>query len=207
MWIGEKPWQSKTSSSKMDTTLSMLKTEARTEITKNCNNFWTLFNDWEKLAYCVLLLKKVPYLLPCWGPLLLLCASTSLPVAKWCWVSFQCVSLIQFAVWLVAKRVGLLSLQLPLVLAWSFCENVPWALLVHEITVWSFKLQVAVTSYCHRNYPQHFPSKTLVFNSVKLAFWVNKYTSCWGVLCVLRLNQNDVKEKCFAYRKLQVQGE
>lgn len=48
---------------------------------------------------------------------------------------------------------------------------------MHEITVLSFKLQVAVASYLNRNYPQHFHYKTLVFNSVKLGIWVKKYSS------------------------------
>lgn len=81
----------------MDTNLSVLKTEAKTEIIKTCNTCGMLFNDWQELTYPVLLLKKVPYLFPYCGPSLLLCASISLPVAKWCCFSSRCVSLIQIA--------------------------------------------------------------------------------------------------------------
>lgn len=98
MWIGAKPWQSKTSSHKMDTSLSMLKTEARTEITKNCNSFWMLLmigRSW--LTMCCFRKRYRTFSPPLLCPLLLLCASTSLPVAKWCWFSSSCSSALQFA--------------------------------------------------------------------------------------------------------------
>lgn len=53
----------------------------------------------------------------------------------------------------------MLSMQLPLLLASIFCETVPLASPVHEITALKLKLQVAV--YLNCDYPQPFHCKTL----------------------------------------------
>lgn len=100
----------------------------------------------------VLLLKKVPDLLPSGIPLQPLCASTD--------GGFHPGVLLWFSSRVASSKEGpVLSLQLPLLLASSFCEAVPLASLVREITALQFRLQVAV--YLNHNYPQHFCYKTL----------------------------------------------
>lgn len=145
-----KTWQRRTSSSEMDSDMSGRQKQP-VELLKAVMVFGTLFMIAEG-DLPVLLLKKEPDLLPYGIPLHPLCASTD--------GGFHPGVLLWFSSCVASSKEGpVLSLQLPLLLASSFCEAVPLASLVCETTALQFKLQVAV--YLDHNYPQHFHYKTL----------------------------------------------